>query len=60
MPLIDSKAVSKASEPKWVVDGVCHLISDNDLWNIAKIAELTKGALSISILNDCKEFAEKE
>lgn len=29
--LFESKAVSKVSEPKWVVDGVCHLISDNDL-----------------------------
>lgn len=58
--LFESKAVSKASEPKWVADGVCHLISDNDLGDIAKIAELTKGALSTSILNDCKEFAEKK
>lgn len=58
--LFESKAVSKVSEPKWVVDGVCHLISDNDLGDIAKIAELTEGALSTSILNDCKEFAEKK
>lgn len=58
--LFESKAVSKVSEPKWVVDGVCHLISDNDLGDIAKIAELTKGALSTSILNDCSEFAQKK
>lgn len=58
--LFESKAVSKVSEPKWVAEGVCHLISDNDLGDIAKIAELTKGALSTSILNDCKEFAEKK
>lgn len=58
--LFESKAVSKVSEPKWVADCVCHLISDNDLGDIAKIAELTKGALSTSILNDCKEFAEKK
>lgn len=58
--LFESKAVSKVSEPKWVAEGVCYLISDNDLGDIAKIAELTKGALSTSILNDCKEFAEKK
>lgn len=58
--LFESKAVSKVSEPKWVVDGVCHLISDNDLGDIAMIAELTKGALSTSILNDCNEFAQKK
>lgn len=58
--LFESKAVSKVSEPKWVVDGVCHLISDNDLGDITKIAELTKGVLSTSVLNDCKEFAEKK
>ena len=58
--LFESKAVSKVPEPKWVVDGVCHLISDNDLGDIAKIAELTRGALSTSILNDCKEFVEKK
>lgn len=58
--LFESKAVSKVTEPKWVVDGVCHLISDNDLGDIAKIAELTEGALSTGILNDCKEFAKKK
>lgn len=58
--LFESKAVSKAPVPKWVAEGVCYLISDNDLGDIAKIAELTKGALSTSILNDCKEFAEKK
>ena len=58
--LFESKAVSKVSEPKWVAEGVCRLISDNDLGDIAKIAELTKGALSTSTLNDCKEFAEKK
>ena len=58
--LFESKAVSKVSEPKWVAEGVSNLVSDNDLEDIAKIAELTKGALSTSILNDCKEFAEKK
>ena len=58
--LFESKEVSKVSEQKWVADGVCHLISDNDLGDIAKIAELTKGALSTSILNDCNEFAQKK
>ena len=58
--LFESKAVSKVSEPKWVAEGVSNLISDNDLGDIDKIAELTKGALNTSILNDCKEFAEKK
>lgn len=58
--LFESKAVSKAPVPNWVAEGVCHLISDNDLGDIAMIAALTKGALSTSILNDCKEFAEKK
>lgn len=58
--LFESKAVSKVSEPKWVAEGVSNLVSDNDLGDIAMIAELTKGALSTSILNDCKEFAEKK
>ena len=58
--LFEAKAVSKAQAPKWVVEGIYHLISDNDLEDIAMIAELTKGALSTSILNDCKEFVEKK
>ena len=58
--LFESKAVSKVPEPKWVAEGVSNLVSDNDLGDIAKIAELTRGALSTSILNDCKEFAEKK
>lgn len=58
--LFESKAVSKVSEPKWVAEGVSNLISDNDLGDIAKIAELTKGALSTNILNDCNEFAQKK
>lgn len=58
--LFESNAVSKVPEPKWVAEGVSNLVSDNDLGDIAKIAELTMGALSTSILNDCKEFAEKK
>ena len=58
--LFESKAVSKVSEPKWVAEGVSNLVSDNDLGDIAMIAELTKGALSTSILNDCNEFAKKK
>ena len=58
--LFEAKAVSKAQAPKWVAEGICHLISDNGLGDIAMIAELTKGALSTSILNDCKEFVEKK
>lgn len=58
--LFESKAVSKVSEPKWVAEGVSNLVSDNDLGDIAMIAELTKGALSTSILNDCNEFAQKK
>lgn len=58
--LFESKAVSKVSEPKWVAEGVSNLVSDNDLGDIVMIAELTKGALSTSILNDCNEFAKKK
>lgn len=58
--LFESKAVSKVSEPKWVAEGVSDLVSDNDLGDIAMIAELTKRALSTSILNDCNEFAKKK
>jgi hypothetical protein len=58
--LFESKAVSKVSEPKWVAEGVSNLVSDNDLGDIAMIAELTKRALSTSILNDCNEFAKKK
>lgn len=58
--LFESKAVSKVSEPKWVAEGVSNLVSDNDLGDIAMIAELTKRALSTSILSDCNEFAKKK
>lgn len=58
--LFESKAVSKVPEPKWVAEGVSNLVSDNDLGDIAMIAELTKPALSTSILNDCEEFAHKK